>query len=197
MVGPTLISTGDKVDNDNSKKVGVLGAYNLPIVEWSRELETDAAHPGETLMPATGAGGEDHRQLVDDKDHAADSFCEFDPGQIADCSKDYTAGEDIPIIPFFLNSGGICRNIQCVDPAGAVEPMTPLSTSSGTSGSLKVVTEPTLKSTGTPYGFQSSTAGLNDATGQMLLIQQRIPAIQLYYLADPNAAYTDVVAIRW
>ena len=86
MVGPTLVSEGDRIDNDNYKKVGVLGAYNMPIVEWTRTLVTDTPAPGMTLQIPSGAGGEDKRSKADDKSITADSFLEVDFAQVASCA---------------------------------------------------------------------------------------------------------------
>lgn len=201
MAGPTLVSTGDRIDNDNLKKVGVLGAYNLPLIEWTRELVTDSAHAGEILMPPTGAGGEDKRQLADDKTARADSIMEWDPAQSAGVSTDCAAADEIIILPFNMNVGALCRNIQCADPGQNVDPQTPLSTAdTGAQGSLKIAIEATL-SNGTPYGFHKSATswGLNPQNGTistMVMNHMRNVMVQVYYLADPNAAYTDVAYIR-
>jgi hypothetical protein len=201
MVGPTLVSTGDRVDNDNLKKVGVLGAYNLPIIEWTRELVTDSAHAGETLMPPTGAGGEDKRQLADDKTTRCDSIMEWDPGQAAGVSTDQAAGDEIIILPLNMNTGAIFRNVQHADPNANVDAMSPLCTISGAQGSLDTAIEATL-SNSTPYGFhKSATAwGLNPENGtisSMTIDALRTIAMKAYYIADPGAAYTDVIIVRW
>lgn len=198
MVGPNLISEGDRVDNDNSKKVGVLGAYNMPIVEWTRELVTDTPAPGMTLEPPTGAAGEDKRRKVDDKSPRGDSFLELDLAQVASCAVGsvYEAGDEVPIIPFHMNRGAICRNIHCADPAGNVDPMSPF-TSSGTSGILALVVERTLETNSTDGGFcfGSITNGTNSSTGTFGLDWLRTYAMQLYYLADPSGVYQDVFFI--
>ena len=197
MVGPTIVESGDRIDNHNKKKVGVLGIYNLPIIEWTRELVTDSAHAGETLMPPTGAGGEDKRQLAADKDHRANAFMEWDPGQTVGVSTDQAAGDEILILPFNMNKGAFCRNIQFVDPGGAVNAETPVCTSSGTNGSLQVVTEMTFENGSAESGFQFQigTWGTNAAAGTYGLDFKRVVAVFAYYLADPSAACTDVVYI--
>ena len=199
MVGSTLVSTGDRIQNDNYLKVGVLGAYNLPLVEWTREVVTDTPAPGMCGMPATGAGGEDKRQLCDDKDPRGDCFFEIDFAQISTCASTstYTAADEAPIIPFLMNKGAICRNIHMIDPAANVNANTLLCTSSGTQGYLKTVTEMTFE-TGSAtggYQYQTNTWGTNAAAGTYGLDFFRTKALQLYYLADPNANYQDVVAI--
>lgn len=197
MVGPTIVQSGDRIDNHNKKKVGVLGMYNLPLIEWTRELVTDSSHPGETLMPPTGAGGEDKRQLATDKTITANAFHEWDPGLGVGVSTDVAAGKEVPILPFNMNRGAYCRNIQFVDPGGNVEPETPVCTSSGSSGALQVVTELTFE-TGTSSGgfeFQVNTMGTNAAAGTYMLDFLRTVAIMPYYLADPSAAVTEVVYI--
>ncbi len=197
MVGPTIKVEGDRVDNNNKKKVGVLGAYNLSIIEITRELVTDSAHAGEFLMPPTGAGGEDKRQLCDDKSPRGDSWVEWDPAQSAGVSTDHTAADEIITLPIRLNRGALLRNVQCIDPAGNVDSMTPLCTSSGTQGALMVVTELTFAvDSDTHYAFQTNTAGTNAAAGDFLINWLRTPAIQQYYLADPNANYLTVVEVR-
>ena len=198
MVGPTLKSEGDRVDNDNYKKVGVLGAYNMPIVEWTRTLITDTPAPGMTLEPPTGAAGEDTRRKVDDKSARGDSFLEIDFAQVANCAVGsvYAAGDEVPIIPFHMNRGAICRNIHMADPDGNVDPMSPL-TSSGTSGILALVVERTLitGSTDGGFAFQVITNGTNAAAGTFSLDWLRTYAMQMYYLADPSGVYQDVVFI--
>jgi len=198
MVGPTLKSEGDRVDNDNYKKVGVLGMYNLPIIEWTRELVTDTPAPGMTLEPPTGAGGEDKRRKVDDKSARGDSFLEVDFAQVANCAVGsvYAAGDEVPIIPFNMNRGAICRNIHCKDPGGNVDPQSPLC-SSGTSGILALVVERTLVTNSTDglFAFQVITNGTNATAGTFSLDWLRTLAMQLYYLADPSGVYQDVVSI--
>ena len=197
MVGPTIVESGDRIDNHNMKKVGVLGMYNLPIIEWTRELVTDSAHAGETLMPPTGAGGEDKRQLSADKSFRANAFMEWDPGQTAGVSTDQAAGDDILILPFNLNRGAFCRNIQFVDPGGLVDAEMPACTSSGTAGALQIVTEATFINGSATGGFQyqNATWGTNAAAGNLDLNFRRIVAQLAYYLADPSAAFSDIVYI--
>ena len=63
----TIRSTGEKILDDDTKKVFVQGAHNLgPIIEY-KEIETAAIHPGEGVDNATGAGGEDNIVLMLDK----------------------------------------------------------------------------------------------------------------------------------
>ena len=67
MVGPTIVTEGDRIQNGNKLPVFALGPFNLPGITWSRELITDSAHAGEILEKPTGAAGEDTRRLADDK----------------------------------------------------------------------------------------------------------------------------------
>lgn len=197
MVGPTIVESGDRIDNDNKKKVGVLGMYNFPLIEWTRELKTDSAHAGENLMPPTGAGGEDYRQLAADKSPRANAFMEWDPGQAAGVSTDQAAGDTIIIIPHNMNKGAFCRNIPIVTPGGNVDAETTLCTGSGTAGSLDVVTEATFINASASGGFvyQNATWGTNAAAGNMDLNSRRLVAALAYYLANPSAAFLDVVYI--
>lgn len=198
MAGTTIVSSGDRIDNNNKKKVAVLGAYNLPMIEWTREVVTDTPAPGMTGMPPTGAGGEDKRSLCDDKDPRGDCFFEVDFGLVAGCAAAnvYAALDEVPIIPFNMNIGALCRNIHMIDPAGNVEARKPVCTSSGTQGYLKIVTELTFAvDSDTHYAFQVNTAGTNAAAGTYLMDFLRTKAIHAYYLTDPNANYQDVVII--
>ena len=194
-MGSTLVSTGDRVVNDNGLKVGVIGAYNLPIIEWTREIDTDTPKPGYLLRAKAGAGGEDKVQSADLKGVNAYAFSEVDFGLIADCNTAYAAGDEIPIIPNNMNDGAILRNVHCADPAGNVNSMTRM-TISGTAGLLLQVVEATLQ-TGSSAGgiFQTITVGTLGAAGTYIL--PRIHAVQLYYLGDTHAAYQDVMAIVW
>lgn len=198
MVGPTIVSTGDRIQNGNKLPVFALGAYNLPGIVWTRELVTDSAHAGEFLMPPTGAGGEDKRQLCDDKDPRGDSFMEWNPKMSDGVSSDLAAGKTIRILPLNMNAKALLRNIQCVDPAANVEPRTPLCVSSGTQGSLKIVTEMVFETSSTDGGYQHqiNVLGTNAAVGTMKLTDFRIIGVQSYYLTDPNAAYTDVMELK-
>ena len=196
-MGATLVSTGDRIDNDNLKKVGVYGAYNLPIVEWTYEIKAGSTpKPGMHVQPDTGAAGEDDIVTGVDKTPIAFAFTELDKAQIANCDTAYTAGDEIPVIPFCVNVGALLRNVHIADPAANVDAMKPLCTSSGTAGLVKNVTEATLvSSTGTHYYFQTSTLGTNAAAGTFIEDYLRTIAMQRYYIANPSAARQDVVSI--
>ncbi len=198
MVGPTIVTEGDHIQNGNKLPVFALGQYNLPGIEWSRELVTDSAHAGEVLMKPTGAGGEDKRQLVDDKDPRACSIMEWNPKIAAGVSTDQSAGETIRILPINMNGGAFLRNIPCVDPTQNVDPTTPLCTSSGDQGNLMIVFEMAFETGSATGGYQHqvNTLGTNAAAGTMKLTDKRIIGVQPYYLADPNAAYMDVMILR-
>lgn len=198
MVGPTIVSGGDRISNGNKKPVFALGAYNLPGITWSRELVTDSAHAGEFLMPPTGAGGEDKRQLCADKDPRGDSFMEWNPKIAEGVSTDVAAGKNIDILPLNMNARALLRNIQHVDPGQNVEPRTPVCVSSGENGSMKIVTEMAFETSSTDGGYQHqvNTLGTNAAAGTMKLTGFRIIGVDVYYLTDPNTAYLDVVELK-
>ena len=196
-MGATLVSTGDRIDNDNLKKVGVYGAYNLPIIEWTYEIKAgNTPKPGMHVAPDTGAAGEDDIITGVDKSLISFAFSELDRGQIANCNTAYTAGDEIPVIPFCVNVGALLRNVHIADPAANVDAMIPLCTSSGTSGLIKNVTEATLvASTTERYEFQTATLGTNAAAGTYIADFLRTIAIQRYYIANPSANRQDVVSI--
>lgn len=194
-MGATLVSTGDRISNNNYMKVGVLGAYNLPIVEWTRLIDTDTPKPGYILQWKAGAGGEDVVQMLDVKEDVGIAFSEFDPGLVATCNTAYAATDEIPIIPIFLNPGAILRNVHCCDPTANVNAGDSYS-SGTTSGLLSLCIEATLASTtGTTYAFSTATLGTAGTGGTFIL--SRVYAVQMYYLVNPSAAYQDVVSIVW
>ena len=168
------------------------GAYNLGAVEWTREIKSGSTPTaGMGLTMDTGADGEDEYVTCPDKDPNCFALAELHRGLVDDQTSAYTAGDEIPALPFPLNIGSILQNINCVDPGGNVNAISALSPSSGTAGKFKPVTEATLASnTGTNYGFQTSTLGTNAAAGAFIL--PRTPMRQLYYKADPNAAYATI-----
>jgi hypothetical protein len=195
-MGATLVSTGDRIANDNNKKVGVIGAYNLPIVEWTRLIDTDTPKPGYTLQWKAGAGGEDSVQDLDIKGEDGIAFAEFDPGLVANCDTAYAATDEIPIIPFMMNPGAICRNVHCANPASDINAGASM-TISGTAGLLILVVEMAME-TGSAtggYQFQVNTLGTNAAAGTYNL--SRVYATAMYFLTDPSAAYQDVHSIVW
>jgi len=194
-MGSTLVYTGDKVDNDTNKIVFVIGAYRQGPVYINREIVTTAMHPGEGYTFATGAGGEDTFLIFPDASPNVAGIIELDKGQIATCATDYATGDDVPGIQFHLNPGAILRNIQCVDPGENVDAWSPMCSSSGTAGSFMPVTEPTLATETDNLGFNAAaTVGDNAAAGTSILV--RVFLRQMYYLADPSAAYTDVMCIE-
>lgn len=193
-MGSTIVSSGDRVKNDNNLPVFVMGAYRNGPVYIRRVLLTTAVHPGEGLTHPTGAGGEDSWLIHPDKSPSVIAIAELDKGKIADCTTDYTITTDqVPGIMFNLNPGAILRNVQCVDPGGNVNALASMTSSSGTAGSFMPVTEATLINGSATSGFQfdDGTPGTNGTGGNFLL--PRVYMRQAYYLADPNAAYTDVM----
>ena len=135
-VTATIRSTGDKAFNDIFSTVFVQGAYNQGVVlEW-KEVKTAAFHPGEVVEWIAGAAGEDNVRCGQDASVHLAGFGELDLGQIASCSVDYTAADEVPVIILHWNPGALLRNIQIVDPTAALQPGTALTTNSGTGGSL-------------------------------------------------------------
>jgi len=194
-MGSTLVYTGEKVDNDTNKIVFVIGSYRLGPVYINREIVTTAMHPGEGYTFATGAGGEDTFLIHPDKSPDVAGIIELDKGMIATCASDYATGDDVPGIQFHLNFGAILRNVQCADPATNLDAWTAMTSSSGTAGAFMDVVELAME-TGSKtggYQFQVNTLGTNAAAGTFNL--SRVYLRQMYYLADPGAAYTDVMAI--
>lgn len=130
-------SSGDKIDTDILRPVFVQGAHNQGKVIEYKEIKTAAFHPGEVIEWITGAGGEDNVRTGQDASLHLAGVGEIDFGLISVCSDDYSTGDDVPCIFFHWNPGALCRNIQMVNPAAALQPGTLLGTTSGTGGSLK------------------------------------------------------------
>jgi hypothetical protein len=189
----TLRSTGDRIDCDDLKKVFVHGAYNLGDILTSLEIATTALHPGEILSHPTGAGGEDNWLICPDEGISPVAVAEIDFDIISSCATDYAIGDDIPGIVFHWNPGALLRNIVCVDQVDDVADAGKLlSTSSGTAGALKILTEVALVDpSGTGTGEAFNTAVTWGDMGS--LHHNRCPMRQAYYQADGSNPY-DVVA---
>lgn len=145
-MGSTLVSSGERIQNDDNDIIFVHGSHNLGPIYENLEIITTAFHPGEHIMHVATAGGEDNYVLGADKTPYSYGVSEIDFDIIDDCSIDYATGDDIPGIPYHMNLGAYLRNIPCVDPVTSdVSPDEPLSTDSGTAGSYQAYhTEPTL-----------------------------------------------------
>ncbi len=138
MVGATLVSTGERIVNNDLQQVFVHGPHNLGPVYENRELITTAAHPGEHVDHVQTAGGEDNYIIGPDKTPYSYGILEIDFGLILDCSVDFAIGDDVPGIPYHMNFGAYLRNIVCVDPVTSdVSADEPLSTDSGTAGAFQ------------------------------------------------------------
>ena len=164
-VTATIRSSGDKIDTDIMRSVFVQGAWNQGKVIESKQGETAAFHPGETVDWTTGAAGEDNVTIGANASVHIAGIAELDQGLVADCSKDYATTDECPIIFFHWNPGALLRNIQMVDPTAALQPGTALTTNSGTGGSL------------------------DDTAGGCT------PCRSYKYVADPAAAFTCVAFI--
>ena len=188
----TLRNTGDRIDCDDLKYVGVHGAYNLGIITQNLEILTTALHPGEGLSHPTGAGGEDNWLIHPDECISPVAVAEIDFDIISSCASDYDIGDDIPGIFFRDNPGALIRNIVCKDQVGDVADAGKLlTTSSGAAGAYKILTEVALKDsvTGSPEAFQDAVTWGDQGS----LHHNRCPLRQAYYQADGSADY-DVVA---
>jgi hypothetical protein len=194
MVGATIVSTGERIVNNNLDICFVHGAYNQGPVYESREIITTAMHAGEIATHVRTAGGEDNWLIMPDKSAFPYCVLEWDEGLTVGVSADYDVGNDVRGIPFHKNPGAEIRNVQCADPTVDCQPDHPLHTNSGTAGALKVHTEVALidpAGSGTGEAFASATViGDQGAT-----IANRTPMRQMYFLTDPNAIYTTVAYI--
>lgn len=192
-VGSTIVESGDRILNDNGLKCGVIGAYNLPIIEWTRLIDTDTPKPGYFLRTKAGSGGEDSVQDLDLKGTNFIGMSETDFGQVATSDTAYAAGDEIPIIPSCMNPGALLRNIHFCDPTAAYNSEQPVTVGS-TAGTGIPVIEATLQ-TGSSAGglFQTITVATLGAAGTYIL--PRIFGRMLYYGADPSAAFQDAMSL--
>ena len=192
-MGSTIISSGDRVDCNDLLEVFVHGAYNLGPVYTVLELATTAAHPGEGMTHPTGAGGEDSWLIHPDACINPAGVLEIDFLQMSSCATDYAIGDEAKGIEFHWNPGSLLRNIVCVDQVGDVADSGKLlSTSSGTAGAYKILTEVALVDpSGAGTGEAFNTGVTWGAMGS--LHHNRTPLRQAYYQADASGAY-DVVA---
>lgn len=191
----TLKSTGDRFDVNINKLVFLHGAYNMGAKYESRELITTVAHPGEIFSHPTGAAGEDNYLICPDACISPMGAFEIDFALIDVLTDDYTVGNDVPGILFHWNPGAMLQGIQCADQAGDVADAGKLlSTSSGTAGALKILTEVALvdpAGAGTGEAFNTGVVW-----GDMgSLHHNRTPMRQAYYQADASAIYTAVAYI--
>ncbi len=195
MVGATLVSTGERIENNNLDICFVHGAYNLGGILEAREIITTAMHAGEIAAHVQTAGGEDNWLIMPDKSKNPYCILEWDEGLTVGVSTDYEIGNDVKAIPFHRNPGALIRNVQCSDPTGQdVTPDHPLHTNSGTPGALKAITEAVLvdpAGAGTGEAFTSGVVVGDEGS----CIVNRTPMKQAYFLADPNGAYTTVAYI--
>jgi hypothetical protein len=193
-MGSTLVSTGDRIDNDINKICFVIGAYRQGPVYENRNLSTTAAHPGEHVDHVATAGGEDYFIIGPDATCYSYGILELDKGIIATTATDYTfATDEPPAIPYHLNPGAYLRNVQFVDPVSSdVSPDEPACTISGTAGAfISHHTGDTFVDSDTSDG-EAFSAGTTEATiGAQT--RSRLPIRSAYFLSDPSDAYTDVV----
>lgn len=191
----TLVSTGERIANDNLDICFVQGAYNLGPVYESREIITTAVHAGEHVAHVTTTGGEDNYIIGPDATPDSYAILEWDPGLVAGVSTDYATGDDVKGIPYHLNPGAYMRNIQCVDPNNSdVSPDEHLHTKSGAAGSfIAHHTEDTFVDSDDADG-EAFSAGV--LVGDLFShIKSRSPLRQAYFLTDPSAVYTTVAYI--
>jgi hypothetical protein len=188
-------SSGAKIQTNVMSKIFVQGANNTPPIYWSRLIKAgQTVYPGYGLQFDTGSDGEDEFIVMADKSSWSAGVFEIDFGLISLNTTAYTAGDEVPGILFALNDGAIVQYIAVVDPGAAVDAWSALCSGSGTAGKFMPVTEPTLATEADNLGFNASASvGANGATGTTILPRHHMR--QLYYLADPNAAYYTVAVI--
>jgi hypothetical protein len=193
-MGSTIVSSGEKVINNDLQHVFVHGAYNLgPVLEYA-EIEA-AIHPGEGIQYADGAGGEDGFILMADGSAIAIGVAEIDFLQIDDCSIDYTVGDNIPGLLFHWNPGALVRNISCADQVGDTAMAgTLLHSASGLAGGFKILNEGPLEDAngGTGEAFDDGAVLGAGANGEKAILANRTYMRQKYYQADASAVYNAV-----
>ena len=188
-MGSTIVSSGDKVANNDLQSVFVHGAYNLgPVYEYA-EIEA-AIHPGEGIQYADGAGGEDGFILMADGSTIAIGVAEIDFLQISSCATDYTVGDNIPGLLFHWNPGALVRNIPCVDQVGDTAKAGSLLHSAGTAGYFKILVETALTASDT--GNTESYAAATVLGQEAAIHAPRCYMRQSYYQADASAEYDTV-----
>ena len=193
----SVTETGTRLTNNTARLIFVEGAYRMAAVYQYRTIKTgNTMYPGYAYQHDTGASGEDDFILSADKSVKTIGILEMDEGLCANglVTDAYTVTTDVvPGIKFHLNKGCIMQSVAIADPAANTDADTHLSSSSGTAGMLKAVTEATLNNTsGTGhYAFGANTLGTNGSTGQFIL--GRVYAQTLYYKANPSADYRDLV----
>lgn len=83
----------------------VNGNWGEGNVEWLIEATGDAQKPGEPTIRTTTVGGENYSVDSTANSEIAYGVVEWDPNQIAGITSEYTAGDLIPVLPFFNNPG--------------------------------------------------------------------------------------------
>lgn len=191
----SVTDTGTRLTNNTGEPIFVEGAYRLGAVYEFRTIKTgNTMYPGYAYQHDTGANGEDDFILSADKSVVTIGILEIDFGLINLVTDAYTVTTDVvPGIKFHRNPGCIMQSVQMADPAANTDADTALTSSSGTAGQLKAVTEATLNNTSNTghYGFSTATLGTNTAGGTFIL--GRVYCRTLYYKANPAAAYRDLV----
>ncbi len=188
--------SGVKLATSANDKIFVEGPHGEPVVYWTRLIKTgNTPTPGMGASLDTGASGEDEFVTHTDKSPHVAVIIEADFGQLADADTAFAANDECDGIIILANLGAIVQSLRIVDPGANVNAWTPLTSSSGTAGKFKPITELTME-TGSDtggYQFQVNTLGTNAAAGTFIL--PRNYARQLYYLADPQAAYATVAML--
>jgi hypothetical protein len=187
MAQPTINGAGEKVIVDALKPIYVYGAYGLGPVYETRPAEAAIA-PGECIQHASGAGGEDGYVLSTDESYLAYGIAEVDFGLVDLNTSDMASGDQIPGIAFHLHPGAVLQSVLAADPAANIEPDNLFTTSSGTAGSLKNLTETALVD---PAGAGTGEAYASGITwGDMgSLHHPRLHMRNSYYIANPSAAH--------
>jgi hypothetical protein len=193
-MGSTIVSSGERIADNNLQEIFVHGAYNLGPVYTVKELATTAAHPGEGVTYPTGAGGEDSWLIFPDASPNNIAILEIDFLQMESCATDYAVGDEAKAIKFHMNPGALLRNIQCVDQVGDVANAGGyLTTISGEPGAYKYLTETALASSAT--GTTESFAAATTISTMASIHGTRTPLRQAYYEVDTSGAYTCVAYI--
>lgn len=189
-----VTSSGTRLVNSNTKPVFVQGAYREGPVYENRTIKTGITlYAGYGIQHDTGADGEDEWILMADKSAVCYGVLELDLGLISIMTTAYTAATDlVDAIPWRLNPCCVLQSVALANPAANIDADIAITSSSGTAGMFKAVTEATLLNSFTStYCFQTGTLGTNAAAGTFVL--PRVYGRTLYYKANPAADYRDLI----
>ena len=109
------VETQDFIRNDVTKPVFAWSPHSHPPRYFYLTTTSANIKPGHIVKRGTGAGGQATATECGTQEHMGFGIAEWDPTLVATCAVAYASGDLIPVIPFEMNRGVICRNLIVTD----------------------------------------------------------------------------------